>query len=92
MPPPRILPHVVGRSVIRWIAAGVVWLHASLVTADHGVPLPAKGGLGWTSWLLIAGAVAAVSLAAWAFFAPERGEPHPGPKAPDALPSEPPNR
>ncbi len=42
--------------------------------ADHVAP-PVTTGLGWTTWLLIAGAVAAVALAAWAFFAPDRPEP-----------------
>jgi hypothetical protein len=92
MPPPRILLRAAGRSVTNWIATAVVWLSASLALADHGVPLPAKGGLDWTSWLLIAGAVAAVSLAAWAFFAPDRGEPRPGPTAPGGSEPEPPSR
>jgi hypothetical protein len=48
-----------------------------LVLADHGVPAPPQGGgLGWVSWLLISGAVAAVGLAAWALLAPERPDDH----------------
>jgi hypothetical protein len=48
-----------------------------LVLADHGVPAAPEGGsLGWVSWLLISGAVAAVGLAAWAFLAPERPDDH----------------
>ena len=50
-------------------------LAPGLVAADHGAPvLPPKTGVDWTSWLLIGGAVAAVGLAAWAFFAPDRAE------------------
>ena len=92
MPPLSVLLCAVGRSVTRWVATAVLGLNAGLAMADHGVPLPAKGGLNWTSWLLIAGAVAAVSLAAWAFFAPDRAEPRPGPTAPDGSEPKPPNR
>jgi len=51
--------------------------------ADHGVPAPARTGLGWTFWLLVAGAIVAVSLAAWAFFAPDRPEGRSGPTPQD---------
>jgi LPXTG-motif cell wall-anchored protein len=45
------------------------------VAADHGAPVrPPKTGVDWTTWLLIAGAVAAVGLGAWAFLAPDRAE------------------
>jgi hypothetical protein len=57
---------------MRWIAAAIVTLATGVATADHGVPAPAAGRLGWTTWLLVAGAVVAVGLAAWAFFAPDR--------------------
>ena len=50
-------------------------LAPGLVAADHGAPvLPPKTGVDWTTWLLVAGAVAAVGLAAWAFLAPDRAE------------------
>jgi LPXTG-motif cell wall-anchored protein len=52
-------------------------LAPELAAADHAAPvLPPKTGADWTTWLLIAGAVAAVVLAAWAFLAPDR-EDHP---------------
>jgi hypothetical protein len=63
---------------MRWIVLAVCLLVTALATADHGVPAPARSGLGWMSWLLVAGAVVAVSLAAWAFFAPDRPESEPG--------------
>jgi hypothetical protein len=59
---------------MRWILSAVCLLGTALASADHGAPPPPRGGLGWLSWLLIAGAVVAVSLAAWAFFAPDRPE------------------
>jgi hypothetical protein len=46
-------------------------LAARRAFADHGVPAVPRGGFGWLSWLLVAGAVVAVGLAAWAFFAPD---------------------
>ena len=63
---------------MRAIVLAVCLLVTALATADHGVPTPARGGLGWMSWFLVAGAVIAVSLAAWAFFAPDRPEGEPG--------------
>jgi hypothetical protein len=57
-------------------------LAVPLAFADHGVPGPSRAGFGWMSWLLVAGAVIAVALAAWAFFAPDRAD----------GPSEPPTR
>ena len=63
---------------MRWIVLAVCLLETALASADHGVPAPARSALGWISWLLVAGAVAAVSLAAWAFFAPDRPEGEPG--------------
>jgi hypothetical protein len=59
---------------MRWIVLAVCLLVTALASADHGVPPPPRGGLGWLVWLLIVGAVAAVGLAAWAFFAPDRPE------------------
>ena len=80
MPPLRVLFRAAGRSATRWIATVFFGLTPGLAAADHGAPaLPPRSGLDWTSWLLVAGAVAAVSLAAWAFFAPDRTEARPGP-------------
>ncbi|HEY7601429.1 MAG TPA: hypothetical protein VIB60_02885 [Methylomirabilota bacterium] len=59
---------------MRWIVLAVGLLATAPALADHGVPAPARGGLGWLSWLLVGGAVIAVGLAAWAFFAPDRPE------------------
>jgi hypothetical protein len=59
---------------MRWIVLAVCLLGTALASADHGVPAPPRGGLGWLAWLLIAGAVVAVGLAAFAFFAPDRPE------------------
>ena len=63
---------------MRWIVLAVCLLAAAPTLADHGVPTPARSGLGWMSWLLVGGAVIAVSLAAWAFFAPDRPDGGPG--------------
>jgi len=50
-------------------------LAPGLAAADHGAPvLPPRTGADWTTWALVAGAVAAVGLAAWAFLAPDRRE------------------
>ena len=46
---------------MHWILTAVLALTTALAMADHGVPAPARTGLGWTSWLLVAGAVVAVS-------------------------------
>jgi hypothetical protein len=59
--------------------------------ADHGGPVSGKGGLDWMTWLMLAGAVVAVSLAAWAFFAPDRTDSRGKPTA-DASEPEPPAR
>lgn len=91
MPPLRILFRAAGRSATRWIATVFFGLTPGVAAADHGAPvLPSRSGLDWTSWLLVAGAVAAVSLAAWAFFAPDHTAARPGSTAPDALEPEPP--
>lgn len=93
MPPLRIRFRAAGRSATRWIATVFFGLTPGLAAADHGAPaLPPRTGLDWTSWLLIAGAVAAVSLAAWAFFAPDRTEARPDPSAPGGSEPEPPVR
>jgi hypothetical protein len=63
---------------MRWIVTAVCLLATARALADHGVPAPARSGLGWMSWLLVGGAVIAVGLAAWAFFAPDRPEGRPG--------------
>ena len=87
MPPLKVLLRAPGRSAPIRIATVAVALVPTLAAADHLGPVGAArgGGLDWTSWLLVAGAVAAVGLAAWAFFAPdrsdERGEP-PTPRPP----------
>jgi LPXTG-motif cell wall-anchored protein len=84
MPPLRIPFRVAGRSATRWIATVFFGLTPGLAAADHGAPvLPPRTGVDWMSWLLVVGAVAAVSLAAWAFFAPDRPAARPGPTAPD---------
>src|SRR5262245_46780483 len=65
-------------SVARGIVAALCWLATRLAGADHGGPAsPARTGFDWTSWLLIGGAVAAVCLAAWAFFAPAQPDERP---------------
>ena len=91
MPPLRVLCRAAGRSATRWIATAFFGLTPGGAAADHGAPvLPPRGGLAWTSWLLVAGAVAAVGLAAWAFFAPDRTEARPGSTAPGGSEPEPP--
>jgi hypothetical protein len=77
---------------MRWIATAILALTPALAMADHGAPTPARTGLGWTSWLLIAGAIVAVSLAAWAFFAPDRPEHRRRPTPQDGPEPEPPAR
>jgi hypothetical protein len=77
---------------MRWIVTAVVLLTTAPALADHGVPLSARSGFDWTTWLLVAGAVAAVSLAAWAFFAPDRPEDRPRPTGLDGSEPEPPGR
>jgi hypothetical protein len=80
-PPSGTVP----RAAAGWLLA--VALAPRLASADHLGPVGAKTGFDWTTWLLVAGAVAAVSLAAWAFFAPERPDAR-GDASP-AKPSEP---
>lgn len=93
MSPLITLLHAPGRSARTWIATGVFGLLPDLVSADHlGSVGPARGGLDWTSWLLVVGAVAAVSLAAWAFFAPDRPDGRSASPPPDRSESEPPAR
>ena len=93
MSPLIALLHAPGRSARTWTATAVFGLLPDLVSADHlGSVGPARGGLDWTSWLLVAGAVAAVSLAAWAFFAPDRSDRRSDPPSPDRTESEPPAR
>lgn len=73
MPPLRVLFRAAGRSATGWFATAVFALVSGPAGADHGAPvLPPRTGFDWTSWLLIGGAIAAVSLAAWAFFAPDQ--------------------
>jgi hypothetical protein len=74
MPPSRVPLRAAERAATAWIVTAVPALTARVATADHGGPVSGKGGLDWMTWLLLAGAVAAVSLAAWAFFAPDRAE------------------
>ena len=83
MPPLRVPLRAAGRSATGWIATVALALVPGLAGADHGAPaLPPRTGFDWTSWLLIGGAVAAVSLAAWAFFAPDRPAAGPSPRDP----------
>lgn len=78
-------------SDMRWIVTVVVvLLTTTLALGDHGVP--PRNGFDWTTWLLVAGAVGAVSLGAWAFFAPDRGEDRPKPVTPDRSDRKPPTR
>ena len=80
MPPFRVLVRAAGRSATGWFATAVFVLVSGLAGADHGAPaLPPRTGFDWTSWLLIGGAIAAVSLAAWAFVAPDRPAARPSP-------------
>jgi hypothetical protein len=92
MPTLTLLLRAVGRFTGRWILAAVVWLPAAPGWADHSVPAAGRTGFGWMSWLLVAGAIAAVSLAAWAFFAPDRPEEHTGRGPREGPASEPPAR
>jgi hypothetical protein len=77
---------------MRSIVTAVVALTTAPAMADHGVPASARSDFGWTTWLLVAGAVVAVSLAAWAFFAPGRPEDRSTPPAPDSTEPGPPPR
>jgi hypothetical protein len=80
MPPLRVPLRAAGRSATGWFATVALALVPGLAGADHGAPaLPPRTGFDWTSWLLIGGAIAAVSLAAWAFFAPDRPAAGPSP-------------
>jgi len=93
MRPLMVLLRVAGRSALIWIATVAFALVPALATADHFGPVgPRGGGLDWTSWLLVAGAVAAVSLAAWAFFAPDRTDGQVDPPSLDQPKSGPPAR
>lgn len=94
MPLPKALFRAMGRAAPRWITPVAFALVPTLSAADHLGPVGAArgGGLDWTSWLLVAGAVAAVGLAAWAFFAPDRSDGRADPPAPDRSESEPPAR
>jgi LPXTG-motif cell wall-anchored protein len=76
-----------------WTAATLLLVGLPLAWADHGVPAPARTGSSWMSWLLVAGAVVAVGLAGWAFFAPDRGDAGPqDPAPPGRASAEPPPR
>jgi hypothetical protein len=96
MPPPKVQSSVAGRCVSSSIAAVAfaLALLPALAAADHFGPVGAArgGGLDWTSWLLVAGAVAAVGLAAWAFFAPDHPDNQGAQPSPDQSKSEPPAR
>jgi hypothetical protein len=92
MPPLKVPLRAAGRAATGWIATAVPGLTAGLAMADHGLPAPARTGLDWMSWLLLVGAIAAVSLAAWVFFAPDRAETRRGPTAPGGSEPEPPTR
>lgn len=90
MPPRKVQPFTTGCFGRRLTATALVSLPLSAF-ADHGVPVPARG-FGWMSWLLVVGAVIAVGLAAWAFFAPERGSEPSDPSEPVETRPEPPAR
>jgi hypothetical protein len=93
MPPPLWTTlRAAGRFATRWIAVVGLGLAPALASADHGGLPPLKSGLDWTTWLLIVGAIAAVGIAAWAFFAPDRPEGRPGSTPPDRSESESPRR
>jgi hypothetical protein len=94
MPSVTIPLHAARRSAPSWIVTVAVALVPVLAAADHlgGVGAVRGGGLDWISWLLVAGAVAAVSLAAWAFFAPDRTDGRADPPPPDRSEREPPAR
>ena len=74
MPRPRKPARAVTRFVARWLATTALGLVPAAAVADHFAPVSPKRGFDWMTWLLVAGAVAAVGLAAWAFFAPERSD------------------
>jgi hypothetical protein len=84
MPPVKALLRAASRSAPIRIATIAVALAPTLAAADHlgAVGAARGGGLDWTSWLLVAGAVAAVGLAAWAFFAPDRSDARADPPEP----------
>ena len=89
---PRLSPfvHPVRRIAVGWLVTVALGLAPGLSAADHGGPVGPKSGFDWMTWLLIAGAVAAVSLAAWAFFAPERPAARRAATAPNRSEPEPP--
>jgi LPXTG-motif cell wall-anchored protein len=93
MPPSRVTFRAAGSLAIRWTVMAFFTLAPALVAADHGAPvLPPKTGVDWTTWLLIAGAVAAVGLAAWAFLAPDRAESRDGSASSEGAQPRPPTR
>jgi hypothetical protein len=73
------------------LTAALLAVAPSTAFADHGVPAPARTGFGWLSWLLVAGAVVAVGLAAWAFFAPDHDDEPSGPARRGGARMEPPS-
>jgi hypothetical protein len=91
MAPLEASPAAARRSVASLALALLVSTLTRAASADHGVPASGRPGPGWTLWLLIAGAVAAVGLAAWAFFAPDRREDAARPTPPDGAGPEPPS-
>jgi hypothetical protein len=89
MPHPRMPARAVARLAVRWLATIALGFVARAALADHFAPVSPKRGFDWMTWLLVAGAVAAVGLAAWAFFAPERPasraeQPGPDPAEPES--------
>jgi hypothetical protein len=91
--PPRKDPLVTpGRSGAGVGLAAALAASARLAFADHPIAAPPAGGFGWLSWLLVAGAVVAVGLAAWAFFAPDDADASSEPAPTDRTGFEPPAR
>ena len=91
--PPRKDPLVTTGRVGAGLALAVALAaSARLASADHPIAPPPAGGFGWLSWLLVAGAVVAVGLAAWAFFAPDDDDAPSGPAPTDRTGLEPPAR
>lgn len=89
MPHPRMPARAVTRVVARSLETTALGLIPRAALADHFSPVSPKLGFDWMTWLLVAGAVAAVGLAAWAFFAPERPasraeRPGPDPAGPES--------